>query len=44
MREHVKSRLNKTIDWMDCSPRKGWYIAVLLFLNYVWDICGHWPL
>lgn len=40
MRKHV----NRTIDWMDCSPRKGWYLAVLLILNFVWDVAGHWPL
>lgn len=39
-RSHVK----RFVDWVDRSPRKGWYFAALLFLNYVWDVAGHWPL
>lgn len=40
MRDRVKS----LGEWIDHSPRKGWYFATLLFLNYVWDVTGHWPL
>lgn len=39
-----RSRVKRVMDFVDSSPRKGWYIAVLLMLNYAWDATGHWPL
>lgn len=25
-------------EWVDCHPRTGWYLVVLLFINYVLDL------
>lgn len=43
-RTKLKTFEDRLIDWIDCRPRTMAYLAFMLFVNFVWDALGHWPL
>jgi hypothetical protein len=37
-RRYVKDCAKKIMDWIEDRPRLGWYLTLLLFINYALDI------